>query len=137
MEIKPIFFYKNVKQGKEGEVKGKGIAGKSPIFGNTIGEGETPCFALGFVVSPSHIGSPFAGVAQIYRGHLGSVACRKLDNYALYLRLSADFCLTAGSLWGYRFVGFHCLCVTECEKCVAFFCSYWEISSLLLLFWWF
>lgn len=56
----------NVKQGKEGEVKGKGIAKGEPL-----GEGETPCFVLGFVVSPSHIGSPFAGVPQTDRGHKG------------------------------------------------------------------
>ena len=52
-------FHQNVKQGKEGGVKGKGFAKGEPI-----GEGETPCFALGFVVSPAHIGSPFAGEPQ-------------------------------------------------------------------------
>ena len=55
-------------------MKGKGFAKGEPI-----GEGETPCFALGFVVSPSHIGSPFAGVAQNYIGHKRSVAKRKQD----------------------------------------------------------
>ena len=34
----------------------------------------------------------------------------------LSLRLSADFCLTAGSLRVYRFVAFRCLCVTKVEK---------------------
>ena len=54
----------NVKQGKEGGVKGKESAEGKPI-----GAGETPCFALGFVVSPAHIGCPFAGVAQADKGH--------------------------------------------------------------------
>ena len=40
-------------------MKGKGIAKGKPL-----GEGETSCFALGFVVSPSHIGFPFAGEPQ-------------------------------------------------------------------------
>ena len=40
-------------------MKGKGIA-----KGETLGAGETPCFALGFVVSPAHIGSPSAGEPQ-------------------------------------------------------------------------
>ena len=62
-----ISFHQNVKQGKDGEVKGKGIAKGEPI-----GEGETPCFALGFVVSPAHIGSPFAGELQNYKGHKSS-----------------------------------------------------------------
>ena len=54
----------NVKRGKEGGVKGKESAEGKPI-----GAGETPCFALGFVVSPAHIGCPFAGVPQSYEGY--------------------------------------------------------------------
>ena len=46
-------FHQNVKQGKEGEVKGKGIAKGKPL-----GEGETPCFALGFVVSLCNFAFP-------------------------------------------------------------------------------
>ena len=57
-------FHQNVKQGKEGGVKGKGFAKGEPL-----GAGETPCFALGFVVSPAHIVSPFAGEPQSYEGH--------------------------------------------------------------------
>ena len=57
-------FHQNVKQGKEGGVKGKGFAKGEPL-----GAGETPCFALGFVVSPAHIGFPFAGEPQSNEGH--------------------------------------------------------------------
>ena len=71
-EQKNISPHQNVKQGKEGEVKGKGIAKGKPL-----GEGETPCFALGFVVSPSHIGFPFAGEPQKKQRSQSNVENRK------------------------------------------------------------
>ena len=45
------------------------MKGKESAEGKPIGAGETPCFALGFVVSPAHIGCPFAGEPQSYEGH--------------------------------------------------------------------
>ena len=56
------------------------MKGKGSAEGEPLGAGETPCFALGFVVSPAHIGSPSAGVAQADRGRLGGVACWKFDS---------------------------------------------------------
>ena len=70
----------NVKRGKEGGVKGKGFAKGEPL-----GAGETPRFALGFVVSPAPIGSPFAGVAQANINHKGIVAYSRRGWETIYV----------------------------------------------------
>ena len=54
-------FHQNVKQGKEGGVKGKGSAEGEPL-----GAGESPRFALGFVLSPAPIRlSPLRGFHRL------------------------------------------------------------------------
>ncbi len=69
------------------------MKGKGSAEGKPIGEGETPCFALGFVVSPSHIGFPSAGVAQNKIGHKRGVTKRKWNSQDAYFPAHTAVCV--------------------------------------------
>ena len=143
------------------------MKGKGSAEGEPLGAGETPCFALGFVVSPAHIGFPFAGEPQKEQksqSNVKNIKKNEKSNLSLHKNTHAQNSLYAGRrlvllicwfslllLDGMRksfafsvpivglifccFVGFRCFCLTECEKCVAFFFSYCGFDALPLFFW--